>query len=73
MAASDSSGTTAKVKYSLSNYLQWEMFYDIINDTAKDHEIWEYVNPDATSENLRSLFLPLLQNLQLQSPRRAGS
>ena len=40
-------GTTAKVKYSLSDYLHWEMFYDIVNDTAKDSEIWRYVNPDA--------------------------
>jgi len=51
MAELDSSGTTAKVKYKLSDYLQWEIFYDIVNDTAKDHEIWEFVDPDATSED----------------------
>jgi len=55
MADPDSSGTTAKVKYKLSDYLQWEMFYDIVNDTAKDHEIWEFVDPDATSDDANTL------------------
>ena len=49
MAASDSSGTAAKVKYNLSDYLQWEMFYNIVTDSAKGHDIWDGKSEDPTA------------------------
>src|SRR5436190_6258287 len=51
MATNDSSGNAVKVKYNLSDHLQWEMWYDIVTDRAKGHEIWSYVDPEGKPED----------------------
>ena len=52
MATNDFSGNAAKVKHTLSDPIQWEMWYDIVTDRAKDQEIWKYVNLDCKEDEL---------------------
>ena len=51
MAALDSSGTTAKVKYNLNDSLQCEMFFDIVKDMAEGHEIWKFIRTGGRPED----------------------